>query len=389
LDLNKIYHGDALSVLKTLPSESIDCICTSPPYYGLRSYNTEGQIWDGLEDCEHEWGEKILHSGNKSGKHGPNSTIGAKEAQYESRKHEGSQFCSKCNAWKGELGTEPTPQLYIKHLVQIFDECKRVLKKTGSLWCNLGDSYAGHKALRNPGYKNKDDGYEYVNQCLGFDTGDRKQYWVKGAPEKSLIGIPERFVIAMTDSNWIRRNTVIWKKDNCMPSSARDRLTNDFEYFYFFTKNPKYYFETQYEPLSIETIKRYQRGVSETNKWVNGPDGQTKHTMNQPRQHDKSREHPQKDIGRIKRCVWTINTRPFSGAHFAVFPEKLVETPIKACCPPNGIVLDPFMGAGTTAVVAKKLGRNFVGIELNEEYIALSEKRIGKLLDSYITNSQI
>jgi DNA modification methylase len=358
---------------------------------------------------------------------------------------------------EGQLGKEKTPQEYIQNLMKIFDECKRVLKKTGSCWVNIGDTYSGgNRAVGGSDIKNFDPKYPNKNKNnfapnrMGMDI-----------PDKSLIGIPERFVIAMTDSNWIRRNTIIWHKSNCMPSSAKDRFTVDFEYFYFFTKQPKYYFETQYEPLSIETIKRYQRGVSETNKWVNGPDGQTKHTMNQPRQHDKTREHPQKDIGRIKRCVWTINTRPYRDAHFAVFPEKLVETPIRACCPleicnkcgkprikqfksllgygekssntkaddksahnmarlaerrqyyrslgyestpyvengysscncnagfHSGTILDPFMGAGTTAVVAKKLGRNFVGIELNEEYIAISEKRIGKLLDSYITNSQI
>ena len=202
----------------------------------------------------------------------------------------------------------------------------------------------------------------------------------KTIKQKSDIGIPERFVIAMTDSGWIRRNTVIWHKLNTMPSSAKDRLTNDFEYFYFFTKSPKYYFETQYEPLSIESIKRFQRGVSEKNKWINGPDGQTKHTMNQPRPNDKTREHPHKNIGRIKRCVWTINTRPFKNTHFATFPQELITTPIKACCPPNGIILDPFMGAGTVGVVTKKLGRRFVGVELNPEYIKISEKRIGSIL---------
>jgi DNA modification methylase len=359
---------------------------------------------------------------------------------------------------EGQLGKEKTPQQYIQNLMDIMNECKRVLKKTGSLWVNIGDSYSTKTKgdSRNPEKQREKRRQEMdINSEMSF--GRHSEEWFKaqhqnnsvrkidtGLQDKSLIGIPERFVIAMTDSNWIRRNTVIWKKDNTMPSSAKDRLTNDFEYFYFFVKSPKYYFETQYEPLSIETIKRYQRGVSETNKWVNGPDGQTKHTMNQPRQHDKTREHPQKDIGRIKRCVWTINTRPFSGAHFAVFPEKLVETPIRACCPleicnkcgkprekimetqlinrnkpkgtqltmaidkrdyikggragdniineiglsdcncnagfHSGVVLDPFMGAGTTAVVAKKLGRQWVGIELNESYITLAENRINSIL---------
>lgn len=386
LQLDTIYHGDALQVLKTFDNESIDCICTSPPYYGLRDYGIEGQ-----------------------------------------------------------LGREKRPQEYISNLMAIMNECKRVLKKTGSLWVNIGDSYASQGGLSKPEHLAKAN---VGSTKAGVQRGIRHSTHIKnlGVGEKSLIGIPERFVIAMTDSGWIRRNSIIWYKPNCMPSSAKDRFTVDFEYFYFFTKSPKYYFETQHEPISQATIRRYKNG--------NIPTDDTKYNKIKPDTavgNLRNGSNPVHINGRIKRCVWSINTTPFPKAHFATFPQKLIETPIKACCPDeicnkcnkprvktyvqngyihvenrheetnikwgknsqlklsptstfktgkikrfeenglsdcgcnagfhSGIVLDPFSGAGTTAVVAKKLGRNFVGIELNEEYISISEKRI--------TNSQI
>ena len=317
-----IYHGDSLVQLRKLESESIDLIITSPPYYGLRNYGVDGQI-----------------------------------------------------------GLEKTPQDYINNLMNVFTECKRVLKKTGSLWVNIGDTYGTVSGGSVDYLKGNKKIYGKIPYHEGIVTSQDVK---KTLVQKSLIGIPERFVIAMTDAGWIRRNTIIWYKPNCMPSSAKDRFTVDFEYFYFFTKSQRYYFETQYEPLSNETILRYKRGVSATNKWVNGPDGQTKHTMNQPSQHDKNREHPHKDIGRLKRTVWQIPTQPLKEAHFAVFPEKLIETPINACCPPNGIVLDPFCGSGTTCLVAKKLGRQYIGIDLNPQYIQIAQKRIDFLMDNYL-----
>ena len=233
-------QGDALTTLKDINNETVDCIITSPPYWALRDYKVEGQIWDN-SNCEHEYGDKILPSMAKSGKHGPNSTIGAKFAQHDARQYEGSQFCSKCKAWKGQLGQEPTIELYVNHLIQIFNECKRVLKKEGTCWIVLGDTYG-----RNVGSQVKNSGWS--------DGGDTqyKQQKIKesGLPEKSLCMIPERFAIKMIDNGWILRNKIIWYKPNCMPSSATDRFTVDYEYIYFFVKSKKYYFKTQYEPMS-------------------------------------------------------------------------------------------------------------------------------------------
>ena len=214
-----------------------------------------------------------------------------------------------------------------------------MLKDTGTCWVNLGDSYATNSQHGS--------GYGEISRTAGIGNSQKGVQSRCGKPEnikaKSLVGIPERFAIAMTDRGWIRRNTIIWKKPSCMPSSAADRFTVDFEYLYFFTKNPKYYFEQQFDK-SIDNGKFKNEGKTYEN--------------------------------RNKRCVWTINLQPYSGAHFAAYPEELVATPIKAGCPKGGTVLDPFMGSGTTLKVARDLGRKGIGIELNPEYIELAEKRI-------------
>jgi site-specific DNA-methyltransferase (adenine-specific) len=300
---NQILQGDALTRLKDLHSESIDCIITSPPYWALRDYKTDGQI-----------------------------------------------------------GVEKTIDEYISNLIAVFDECKRVLKKSGTCWVVLGDTYSSNGVNRN-----------------GLSTGtcskrvaENKQYPQREnleLPEKSLCMIPERFAIKMIDNGWILRNKIIWHKRNCMPSSAKDRFTIDYEYVYFFTKSKKYYFKTQYEPLNWDTEARYKRSTF---------GGGAKQFNGNPTYMTTPKTIEINPNGRIKRCVWTINTKPFSEAHFAVFPEELVKQCLDAGCPPSpdGIVLDPFMGAGTTALVALKNNRKFVGIELNKEYVEIANKRL-------------
>lgn len=208
--------------------------------------------------------------------------------------------------------------------------------------------------------------------------------------------IPFRFAIEMVNRGWILRNAIIWHKPNCMPSSVKDRFTVDFEYLFFFSKSKKYYFKTQHEPVKQCSIERLNRAVSNKHKWVKGPDGQTQHTMNKPRPNRNYKRYERSSAphefkgadhlvspfdpkkGRNKRCVWTITTKPFKEAHFAVYPEDLVETPIKAGCPEDGVVLDPFSGAGTTLLVAKKLGRNYIGVDINPRYVEMSKNRIKK-----------
>lgn len=280
MQLNKIYNGNALDVLKTFPDESVDMVITSPPYWALRDYGAEGQ-----------------------------------------------------------LGLESTFQEYINKLCDIFDEVKRVLKKSGSCWVNLGDAYSGS----------------------GKGVG--------GIKSKSLLQIPSRFAIEMCNRGWILRNEIIWHKPNAMPSSVNDRFTVDYEKLFFFVKSKKYYFEQQKEQMKTNQVcgnstRHHSRKVS----------------LNTTKQNDFSQDLKiSKDLQRNKRSVWSINTKPFKEKHFATYPEELIITPIKACCPENGIVLDPFMGSGTTAVVARSLGRKYVGIELNPDYIKIAEKRLAQI----------
>jgi len=355
METNKIIQGDAKKVLKTLPAESIDMCITSPPYWALRDYGKETEeIWDGDEDCKHKF--NLRHIKRKPSKQGAISNKAKYGQGYRDFKR---GFCQKCGAWKGQLGLEPNFDLYIKHICDVFDGVKRVLKKTGTCWVNLGDSYytkSGSSFLNDNLNSN-----EHIKK-LGINKANE----VRGRgllKEKNLTLIPLRFAIEMQKRGWILRNVIIWHKPNCMPSSIKDRFTVDFEYLFFLSKNKKYYFKQQREPHKKESIER------------------TKHKWDGHREPGSSFEgmnitkmcHPK---GRNKRCVWRINTKSFKGAHFAVYPEELIETPIKAGCPKGGVVLDPFLGSGTTCLTALKQNKSFLGIELNPDYIKIAKRRI-------------
>lgn len=298
-------QGDALEQLRTLPDESIDCVVTSPPYWGLRDYGSEGQ-----------------------------------------------------------LGLEPRFEDYITKLADIFDEVKRVLKSSGTCWVNIGDTYsstpAGNKGhIENELYKGTPKGNDYRDKLA-------KASQIKGnqsVQHKCLMQIPSRFAIAMTDRGWILRNEVVWHKPNAMPQSVKDRFSVDFEKLFFFTKNKRYFFEQQFEPVGQFWGTRNR----ENGKYHNEGTGLQPHS-------GLEKEYTERN----KRSVWTIPTKPFPDAHFAVFPEELIETPILAGCPTAGTVLDPFMGSGTTGLVALRLACNFIGIELNPEYVTMAEKRLKK-----------
>lgn len=362
LQIDHIYTGDSLDVLKHFPDQSIDMVITSPPYFNLRDYGVAGQI-----------------------------------------------------------GVEPSVNLYIDRLIKVFTEVHRVLKDTGSCWVNIGDSYS----------------------------------------DNALVCAPDLFKIRMVEMGWICRNEIIWHKPNAMPSSAKTRFNNDYEKLYFFTKKKKYFFQTQYEPLKSKPPEKSIGKNAGPGKYQNTEqESSVRQGMNKKRgeklivlrknlpkpaafvdflrsrvtiedivsNSDLSRskvehwfrrdltgfsypsiedwntirwllddwsyefsqiDHQMTEVtietdsilknahnGRIKRAVWSINTKPFSGCHYAPFPEELVNTPILACSPEGGIVLDPFMGSGTTAVVSKKLNRHYVGIELNADYVEVANQRI-------------
>lgn len=441
LKLNSIYQGNALNVLQGFPPESIDTIVMSPPYYGLRVYKTEPQIWDGEESCEHDWGTVLIKEMRRQA--GKGNTGNHRKILDGGLKQEQGQFCLKCGAWRGELGSEPTIELYLDHLFQIMDECYRVLKKTGTMWVNIGDSYGGSGGSTGHTSKTKNLGRKT------FDYGAYPSYAnTKKYKAKSLLQIPSRFSIGMTDrGGWILRNELIWWKPNCIPYPGKDRFTVDFEKLFFYTKRGKYFFNQQFEPYTEPLDRWGGQGLKAKEgggKWDEGT-GQELY---------RDRDMRPDPRGRNKRTVWRINPSVYNGAHFAVFPEGLIEPIIDAGCPeyvcdkcgklrrkilefqkpPDdvftntnvdkesdqedliyksrrngkkvgygqkyfdwvkehppifkgytdcgcsagfhpGVVLDPFAGAGTTGVVANKLERDFVLIELSKKYIKLIEDR--------------
>lgn len=255
LKINKLYNLDCREGLKQLENDSIDCVISSPPYWSLRDYGIEASIWDDDPNCEHEFEikEKEVESYKNKGGFWQNDEISRKtspETWSKVKIQEG--FCSKCGAWKGTLGLEPNFELFIKHLCDIYDDVKRVLKPTGTCWVNLGDTYGGtgagqEKSLNSQG-KYTDGQYFKNAKSRELKSKTTKKY------AKCLLMLPQRFAIEMISRGWILRNVIIWHKPNCMPSSAKDRFTVDFEYVYFFVKKKKYWFEQQREKSTTEFI---------------------------------------------------------------------------------------------------------------------------------------
>ena len=333
IEKNTIINGNSLEVLKSLPDNSIDCCVTSPPYYALRDYGCDGQI-----------------------------------------------------------GLEETPEKYIESLCDVFSEVRRVLTPEGTLWLNIGDSYNGNKVGNTEVVKNKK-----VSESNDF----RKKLW-GGAKPKDLIGIPWMLAFALRSQGWYLRQDIIWHKPNPMPESVTDRCTKSHEYIFLMSKSQKYYFDYEaiQEPCADQSRTNYACGnrTNGINKDRNDNDfgersknwkPRTKNCQydgQKPNSFHLSRENGEPDkeyYVRNKRDVWSVNVKPCSEAHFATYPFELIKPCILAGCPENGIVLDPFMGSGTTAIVARSLNRNYLGVELNPEYIKIAHKRLEKHLGMF------
>lgn len=259
-----------------------------------------------------------------------------------------------------QIGLEKTPDEYIGKLVEVFAKVKRVLKPEGTLWLNLGDSYSGSGS---PG------SWTVNKQTEAFSVKypNRK---VTGLKPKDLIGIPWLAAFALRQDGWYLRQDCIWHKPNPMPSSVKDRCTTAHEYIFLLSKSQKYYYN--YDAMLEEATGydgRKATLMKGGKKWKDSG-----HTM-QERGHERWKFKGLEPV-RNKRSVWSINTKPFKGAHFATFPEALVMECLKAGCPDGGVVLDPFSGAGTVAVVARKTGRDYIGLELNPEYVEIANKRL-------------
>ncbi len=423
LPINEILCGEAKTELAKLPADSINCCISSPPYWALRDYGTA--TWEGGDpECDHKIPANEL------------------DPKYPQGTSHNIRFirdnCYKCGAKRidQQLGLEPTFEEYIDKLCGIYDEVKRVLRPDGTCWVNLGDTYAG---------SGRGGGGSYEKMCQSFrrdrELIPKSDFQVPGIVAKSLCLIPQRFAIEMVNRGWILRNVIIWHKPNPMPSSAKDRFTVDFEYIYFFSKRKKYWFEPQYEAHQSDT---------RTERLVGGTKSNERYSEAKENGVSTGTRMGNNPLGRNKRTVWTIPTQSFPEAHFATYPEKLVEPMVKSGCPEfickkcgkarvkiyekivpgkalkqykgkeynarkgvsetsalrsngpeynkfmaehppafkgytdcgcgagwrPGIIIDIFAGSGTSCLVAAQNRRDWIGIELNQEYIEMAMRRI-------------
>lgn len=346
MEINKVYNMDCVEGLKTLPDNSVDCCVTSPPYYALRDYGVDGQI-----------------------------------------------------------GLEETPQAYIDKLVEVFTEVYRVLKPEGTLWLNIGDSYWGG-GWRNAAFNEHSGNIQKGSK--GTYCGD-SMLACKGVQgiykPKDLIGVPWMTAFALRERcGFYLRQDIIWHKPNPMPESVTDRCTKSHEYIFLMSKSQKYFFDHEaiQEPATTQADdsvkikfggnkygnnddKHFQ--TYSGNEWKPKTkncqyDGQTPNTMHMRREQGLP---DQEYIVRNKRDVWSVNIKPDKVAHFATYPEELIRPCILAGCPKDGIVLDPFMGSGTTARVAMKLDRNYIGFELNPQYCNIINKKTREIQKELFT----
>ena len=391
----RILIGDVRDRLRELPSDSVDCVVTSPPYWGLRDYGT-GEWEGGDEACPHappeEWIQRrILRNATLEG-----GESGARAAAAK-RWFKADGSCPSCGARRRDLqiGLEPSWQSHVETIADIFDEVRRVLKKEGTLWLNYGDSYAtsvnGRSAADTKATGNDDRTFR-----------DKPFSTVGGVLKpKDLCGIPWRVAFALQERGWWLRQDIIWSKPNPMPESIRDRCTKAHEYLFLLSKSPRYYFDAAAiaEPLASSSVARLAQDIDrqEGSDRVPGKsNGKMKAVYTKPYTGTSTKDYAaagaqdasatkarivEKIISgemttRNKRSVWEVTTQPFSEAHFATFPPQLIEPCILAGCPSGGTVLDPFFGAGTTGLVADRLGRNAIGIELNPQYAEMAMRRI-------------
>lgn len=351
MNIDTIYTGDSLDILKTFPDESVNCFVSSPPYFGHRDYGTDK--WEGGDPmCEHRVTNRPADNKNKKAIiHGVRPGVNA-------------SVCELCGATRviTQIGLEQTPEQYVARLVAVFHEAQRVLRKDGTLWLNLGDSWASAKSR-----------YSSSPQTLSGKSRNEPTSRNKpglrhaGYADKQLLGIPWRVAFALQDDGWILRSDIIWGKKNPMPESVKDRVTKSHEYVFMFAKSGRYYFDWR---AIQEQSSKGSHGSPRANpgtKVAKTHGDLTASTLGKWTQENKTRN---------KRSVWMLTSEPSTHAHYAAFPKKLIEPMILAGCPKDGIVLDPFMGSGTTALVARALGRHYVGIDLNPEYVALAQDRL-------------
>ena len=463
----EIIQGNALTVLRTLPDQSVHACVTSPPYWGLRDYGVAPSVWSRNKAHRHKWGPQILvNATNHVDKRRWNHARNGRGEERPIEKRPGLQrqrigqgcFCP-CGAWRGALGLEPTPELYVGHLLEIFRQVRRVLRVDGTLWLNLGDSYARDavKGRHEPRHAGKQN---YVLSHGVARVANQCDLSASRLKPKDLSGIPWRVALALQADGWYLRSDIIWAKPNPMPESVTDRPTKAHEHVFLLAKSERYYYDAE---AIKERVSPKTRTVHTTPRKGTGVESAGE-KLNLWMERNGGRYHPDR---RNKRSVWTIASEPYAGAHFATYPTALVEPCIKAgssqrgCCatcgapwrrvvtrtsvhptdysgkwrnaspqasgrrmlanirarrqsgeahdnpfpPPKTLgwrprcthgkapmpstVLDPFCGSGTTGVVALRLGRRFIGIEMNPNYVQMARRRItrdGALLNAEVGN---
>jgi len=366
-DMATLYNGDCIDALRVLPDKSVQCCVTSPPYYGLRDYGTA--TWEGGDAaCDH----KERNGRNDKGRCSDDTRPGNINPSPVDTAIQFCDTCRKCGARRVDLqiGLEGTPDEYVAKMVGVFREVRRVLRDDGTVWLNLGDSYASYR----DGKATPDTSRGNSNGTL-VKKGEAKNRMAStfvGTPvkHKDLIGIPWRVAFALQADGWYLRQDIIWAKPNPMPESVTDRCTKAHEYIFLLSKAARYYYDAEaIKEESVDPESHNGRRKRNHQKFDGEPMSDTRIGF--------AKLDGQKYPTRNRRSVWTIATKPYKGAHFATFPPKLVEPCVLAGCPAGGIVLDPFAGSGTTGAVAVSHGRKFIGIELNAEYCELARKRIG------------
>jgi len=351
----RILIGNANKRLKELETGSVQTVITSPPYFGLRDYGT-GDWQGGDPDCSHQRDNK---RGKATTTGHANELLTVGDAIYKT-------VCPRCGAIREDeqMGLEETPEEFVNALVVLFREIRRVLADDGTVWLNIGDSYAGSGKGRNGDGSVNVDSKSKQATSQGTLEGTLVKSGVD-LPAKNMIGIPWRLAFALQDDGWILRQDIIWAKPNPMPESVLDRCTKSHEYIFLLSKSPRYYFDN--EAIKEPAVTPIDTKAAQSFK---APGGKAREN------YGTNEDNWEPNGLRNKRDVWTVSTKPYRGAHFATYPEELITPCVLAGSAESDTVLDPFTGSGTTAVVALRYGRNFVGTELNPEYAELARNRI-------------
>ena len=451
----RVLTGDCREVLATLPDESVHMVCTSPPYWGLRDYKVEPSVWGGDAACGHDWNETTTPATPRPGSASKKQQTNKGSWSIDERVH---AFC-RCGAWRGVLGLEPTPELYVQHIVEIFRHVRRVLRKDGTLWLNYGDCYAAQAGTGAQGSRGCRFGRTHTQENLKTRVNG------SGLKPKDLVMMPSRIALALQADGWWLRSEIVWAKPNPMPESITDRPTSSHEKMFLLARSARYFYDAEAVRVGWTSGRNDMRAKTirtGTAYLQNGlPDNSTK-----PRKTDKQRGHgrrhagfndrwdqmpksEQQAMGANLRNVWHIAMHPYPDAHFATFPPKLVEPCIKAGTSEKGVcgdcgapwvrevetwledvpggsrrnvqtnikaaeepliyklprantavkttgwspsckckadldggspvsatILDPFGGSGTVGLVADRLGRDAILIELNPEYADMARARI-------------